>query len=49
MPSLETFEFVRNLALCIVAEFLGGEIGLAERVSDPSTILGSMIGSRIKI
>ena len=49
MPSLETFEVVRNLALGKAAELLGGEIGLAERGSDPSAILASMIGSRIKI
>ena len=49
VPSLETFEFVRNLALGKVAELLGGEIGLAERCSDPSAILASMIGSRIKL
>jgi hypothetical protein len=49
VPSLETFEFVRNLALGIVVELLGGEIGLAERCGDPSAILASMIGSRIKI
>jgi hypothetical protein len=49
VPSLETFEFVRNFALGIVTELLGGEIGLAGRYSVPSAILGSMIDSRIKI
>ena len=39
MPSLETFEFVRNLSLCKVAELLGSEVGLAERGSDPSAII----------
>jgi hypothetical protein len=43
VPSLETFQFVRNLALSIVAELLGGEIGLAGRYSVPSAILASTI------
>jgi len=49
VPSLEAFEFVRNLALSIVAELLVNEIGLAERCSDSSAIFASMIGSWIKI
>ena len=39
MPSLETFEFIGNLALGKVAELLGREIGLAKRGSDPSAII----------
>jgi hypothetical protein len=49
VPSLETFEFVRDFALGKVAELLGGEIGLAERGGDPGAMIGlSMVGSRIR-
>jgi len=43
VPSLKTFQFVRNLALSIVANSLLGETGLAGRYSVPSAILASTI------
>ena len=40
VPSLETFEFVRNLSFGEVAKLLGGEIRLAKGCSDPSATIG---------
>ena len=45
MPSIETFEFVGNLALGEVVVLLGNEIGLTERGSDSSAMIGFLQSS----